>query len=62
MSDSRDPVNCGLPGSYVHGILWAVHSSGLPFPSPGELPHPGMEPRSPALQADALLTELHGKL
>ena len=28
--------------------------SGLPFPSPGELPDPGIEPRSPALQADAL--------
>ena len=27
--------------------------SGLPFPSPGDLPDPGMEPRSPALQADA---------
>ena len=28
------------------------HWSGLPFPSPGDLPHPGIEPRSPALQAD----------
>ena len=28
--------------------------SGLPFPSPGDVPNPGMEPRSPALQADAL--------
>ena len=35
--------------------------SGLPFPSPGDLPDPGMEPRSPALQADALLSELVGK-
>ena len=32
--------------------------SGLPFPSPGDLPNPGMEPVSPALQADSLLTEL----
>ena len=31
--------------------------SGLPFPSPGDLPDPGIEPRSPALQADALLSE-----
>ena len=31
--------------------------SGLPFPSPGDLPNPGIEPRSPALQADSLLTE-----
>ena len=31
--------------------------SGLPFPSPGDIPDPGMEPRSPALQADALPSE-----
>ena len=35
--------------------------SGLPFPSPGDRPNPGFEPRSPALQADSLLTELQGK-
>ena len=35
--------------------------SGLPFPSPGDLPDPGMEPRSPALQADALPSEAPGK-
>ena len=33
--------------------------SGLPFPSPGDLPNPGIEPRSPALQADSLPIELH---
>ena len=32
--------------------------NGLPFLSPGDLPDPGIEPRSPALQADSLLTEL----
>ena len=31
--------------------------SGLPFPSPGDLPDPGIEPRSPALQADSLPSE-----
>ena len=31
--------------------------SGLPFPSPGDLPDPGIEPGSPALQADALPSE-----
>ena len=36
--------------------------SGLPFPSPGDLPNPGVEPGSPALQADSLLTESPGKL
>ena len=34
--------------------------SGLPFPSPGDLPHPGIEPRSPALQADTLPSEPPG--
>ena len=33
----------------------------LPFPSPGDLPNPGIEPRSPSLQADALPSELPGK-
>ena len=35
--------------------------SGLPFPSPGDLPNPGIEPRSPALQTDPLPSELPGK-
>ena len=35
--------------------------SGLPFPSPGHLPDPGLEPRSPALQADVLTSEPPGK-
>ena len=34
--------------------------SGLPFPSPGDLPNPGIEPRSPALQTDALPSEPPG--
>ena len=34
--------------------------SGLPLPSPGDLPDPGFEPRSPALQADALPSEQQG--
>ena len=35
--------------------------SGLPFRSPGDLPNPGIEPRSPALQADTLTSEPPGK-
>ena len=35
--------------------------SGLPFPSPGDLPNQGLEPRSPALQADSLLSEPLGE-
>ena len=34
--------------------------SGLPFPSPGDLPDPGIEPGSPALQADTLTSEPPG--
>ena len=34
--------------------------SGLPFPPPGELPDPGIQPRSPTLQADSLLSEPPG--
>ena len=34
--------------------------SGLLFPSPGDVPNPGIEPRSPALQADSLPTEPPG--
>ena len=35
--------------------------NGLPFPSPGDLPDPGIEPRSPALQADSWPSESPGK-
>ena len=49
----QDPLSMG----FSRQEYW----SGLPFPSPGDLPDPGIEPRSPALQADALLTELLGK-
>jgi len=37
------------------------YRSGLPFPSPGNLHDPGIKPRSLALQADFLLSELSGK-
>ena len=36
--------------------------SGLPFPSPGDLPNPGIEPGSPALQADSLALSHWGSL
>ena len=52
-----DLMDCSLPGSSVHGILQARIWSGLPFPSPGDLPDPRIEPRSPALEADSLPTE-----
>ena len=43
------------------GFSWQELWSGLPFPSPRDLPNPGMKPRSPALQADSLLSEPPGK-
>jgi len=55
------PMNHSPPGSSVHGILQAEYWSGLPFPSPGDLPHPGIKPGSPTLEADSLLSELQGK-
>ena len=43
-----DPMNCSPPGS-VHGIPRPEYWSGLPFPSPGDLSDPGIEPTSPSL-------------
>ena len=41
--------------------MWTQKGRGLPFPSPGDLPNPGIELSSPALQADALPSEPPGK-
>ena len=49
----QTPLSMGFPRQEY----W----SGLPFPSPGDLPNPGIELRSPALQADSLPSELPGK-
>ena len=56
-----DPMDYSLPGSSVHGIFHPRFWSRLPFPSPGDFPDPGIEPRSPALQTDALPSEPPGK-
>ena len=52
-------VACQAPLSM--GFSRKEYWSGLPIPAPGDLPDPGIEPRSPALQADSLPTELQGK-
>ena len=49
-------VACQAPLSV--GFSRHEYWNGLPFPSPGDLPNPGIEPGSPALQADSLPTEL----
>ena len=60
-----DPMDCSLPGSFVHGILQQdplsmgfsrqENLSGLPFSSPGDLPTQGWNPGLPLLQVDSLL-------
>ena len=44
------------------GFSWQEYWSGLPFPSPGDLPNPGIEPGSPAFQADTLTFEPPGNI
>ena len=56
-----NPMDCTTPGSSVHEIFQARILEWLLFPSPGDLPNPGIEPGSPALQADLLPSELQGK-
>ena len=55
------PMDYSLPGSSVHGILQARILEWVAIPSLGDLPNPGTEPRSPALQADSLPSEPPGK-
>ena len=56
-----------IPWTAARQAPWSMGSSrqedwsGLPFSSPGDLPNPGMEPRSPAMQADSLPAEPPGK-
>ena len=55
-----DPMDCSLPGFSVCGIFQARTLEWVA--TPGDLPDPGIEPRSPALQADALPSEPPGIL
>ena len=57
----HDPMDYSLPGSSANGILQPEYWSGQPFPSPGDLPNAGIEPRFPTFQADSLLSEPPGK-
>ena len=54
-------MDCSLPVSLSMGFSRQGYWTGLPFPSPGDLPNPGTEPRSPPLRADALPSEPLGK-
>ena len=44
-----DPMDCSLPGSSSMGFSRQEYWNGLPFPSPGDLPNPWIEPMSPIL-------------
>ena len=55
-----DPMDCGLPASSM-GFSRQEYWSGLPFPSLGDLPHPGIKPMSPALAGGFFTTALPGK-
>ena len=66
---SRSVVsNSATPWTVAHQVSLSMefsrkeYWSGLPFPSPEELPNPGIDPWSPAWQADSLPFELQGNL
>ena len=55
-----DPMDCSLLGSSVHGILQARILEWVGMTPPGDLPNPGIEPASHALQAYSLLLSHQG--
>ena len=56
-----DPMDCSPPGSSVHGILQARILEWVAMPSSRGSSSPGIEPKSPTLQADSLPSEPPGK-
>ena len=58
---SPTPMDSCLSGSSVHGISQARILDGLPFPSPGDLPNPGIEPSAPELADELFTAEPPGK-
>jgi len=61
MSDSVTPWTVACQASLSMGFSRQEYWSGLPCPPPGDLPNPGIKPRSPALQADFIPSEPPGK-
>ena len=59
VSDSSTPWAAACQAPLSMGFSRQEYWSGLPFPSPGDIPHPGIEPRSPALQADSCKSLSH---
>ena len=60
--DERKTVTIAYQAPPSLGFSRQEYWSGLPFPSPGDLPNPGIELGSPVLQVDALPSEPPGKL
>ena len=58
---SETPWTVAYQASPSIGFCRQEYWSGLPFPSPGDLPNPGIEPRYPTLEADTLTSEPPGK-
>ena len=58
---SATPCTVAYNASPSMGFSRQEYWSGLPFPSPGDLPNPGIKPVSPSLKADALTSEPPGK-
>ena len=56
-----DPMDYSPPGPLSMEFSRQEYYSGLPSPSPGDLPDPGIKPQSPELQGDSLLSEPLGK-
>ena len=57
-----DPMTVALQAPVSVGFSRQEYCNGLPFPSPGDLPIPGIEPGSPTLQVDSLQSEPPGKI
>ena len=55
-----NPMDCSQPDSFVQGFSRQDYWSGLPFPSPGHIPKPGIEPMFPALADRFFITEPPG--
>ena len=56
-----DPMDCSLPGFFIHGIFQARVLQWAAISFSRDLPDPGIELGSPALQADSLMSEPPGK-
>ena len=56
-----NPMDCSPPAPLSTEVSRQAYWGGLPFPIPGDLPNPGIEPRSPTLWSDSLPSKSPGK-